>query len=71
MIFNEELLVQASENILQIAVFDITGKLIKKEDPSNLRHEFKSAFNFIEGIYMIKIKLENGITMTEKLINRK
>jgi hypothetical protein len=31
--------------------------------------EFKSRFNFAQGVYLAKIKLDNGIEVTKKVIH--
>jgi hypothetical protein len=68
-IFSNELQVKSSKNIVAIEVFDISGKLIQKYQPMELALEFKSRFNFAQGVYLAKIKLDNGIEVTKKVIH--
>lgn len=66
---NNKLEVQASNSIKQIELFDISGKLIKIYSPSIMKNTFESDFNFETGAYIIKVKLENDLIYTEKLMN--
>ena len=68
-IFSNELQVKSTKNIVAIEVFDISGKLIHKYKPSELALEFKTRFNFAQGVYLAKIKLDNGVEVTKKLIH--
>jgi hypothetical protein len=61
--------IQASSAIKQIELYDISGKLIKTFSPSTMKNSFESDFNFANGAYVIKIKLENDLIYTEKLMN--
>jgi len=70
-ISNEKLMVQASENIKQIQVFDLTGKLIRTYNPDVMSKNFESDFIFAEGIYLAKIKLESDAVADAKLINNR
>jgi len=60
--------VRASENISGASIFDITGKEIL-DIPENQSKNVECNFNFAEGVYMTKIKLQGGVTITRKLIN--
>lgn len=66
---NEMLIIQANKTMLDITIYDITGKYICSYDAKN-RNEFKSPFTYAEGFYIAKIKLESGEIVTQKLINR-
>lgn len=68
-IINKKITVEASENIKEIKVFDITGKLIRVFSPKELLRDFEDDFIFADGIYLAKIKLENDSIITKKLIN--
>jgi hypothetical protein len=70
-IADEKLLVRALDNIRAIDVYDLTGKLICQYTPTAMHKNFEAGFVFAEGIYMVKIKLQNGTTATQKLINSK
>jgi len=60
--------VRASEIITGVSVFDITGKEIMNIS-ANQSKNIDRNFNFAEGVYMTKIKLQGGVTITRKLIN--
>ncbi len=68
-IFSNELQVKSSKNIVAIEVFDISGKLIQKYNPSEVTNEFITRFGFAQGVYLAKIKLDNGIEVTKKVIH--
>ena len=68
-ISNNLLQIQSNENIKEIRIYDITGKLIKTYKPSELINQFTADFNFANGAYIAKIKLENGILVSKKLIH--
>jgi hypothetical protein len=55
----------------QIEVYDISGKqvnLFKLEQPEK---KFTNQVFLAEGIYVLKVKLKNGIVMSRKLVNKK
>jgi hypothetical protein len=66
---DNKLEIQASIAIKQIELYDISGKLIKKYSPIELKNNFESDFNYANGAYVVKIKLENDLILTEKLMN--
>jgi hypothetical protein len=70
-ISNDKLLIQASENIKEIHIFDLTGKLIRTYQPDVTAKTFESDFIFAEGVYLARIKFENGSISTAKLINNR
>jgi hypothetical protein len=63
--------INATTSITQVAVYDITGRLVLTAAPNNSDRYFAAPFNHAEGIYIVKIKLDNGAVATQKLINRK
>lgn len=67
---NGSLSVVASTGIKSIQIFDITGREITSINGTGLNSSV-TLFNFSEGIYIAKIKLENGALATQKLINKK
>ena len=69
LIVNQRMMVQASESIVSIQVFDISGKHIKTYEPENAMKKYESEFIFAEGVYVAKITLESGAIETRKLIN--
>ena len=68
-VFNHELQVKSNKNIVAIELFDISGKLIQKYNPSEVSNTFITRFGFAQGVYLAKIKLENGVEVTKKLIH--
>lgn len=61
--------VQASDEISGIEVFDLTGKLIRVFNPETSSRTFTSPFVHAQGVYIAKVKLENGAIATAKLAN--
>ncbi len=68
-IFEHQLHVKSSSNIVAIELFDISGKLIQKYTPTALEHEFNTRFDFANGVYLTKIKLDNSTVVTKKVIH--
>jgi hypothetical protein len=68
-VFENELQVKSSTNIVAIEVFDVSGKLVQKYNPSEVTREFITRFGFAQGVYFVKIKLDNGIEVTKKIIH--
>lgn len=67
---NQTLKIVASLPITNVAIYDISGRLVTDIKVGN-QLEVTNAFHFSEGIYIAKIKLENGALATQKLINKK
>lgn len=67
---NGTLSVVASLGIQNIEIYDVTGRKVTsiKGDGST---SSTATFNFSEGIYIAKIKMNNGATATKKLSNKK
>jgi hypothetical protein len=55
--------------IAQVDIFDMMGRLVMANKISNSRNSFVAPFNKAEGVYIVKIKLDNGLVVTQKLIN--
>ena len=68
-ISNNMFQVQSGENIKQIMLYDVAGKLIKIYQPNELSNHFKANFFFANGVYFVKITLENGIEVAKKLLH--
>jgi len=68
---NGKLTIQASEPIKHIFVYDIAGKLIRTYNPAMVRNYFEHDFNYSDGVYMLKIRMQNGVIATQKLMNKK
>jgi hypothetical protein len=70
-LFNSTLQLQSSERMAQIEVYDISGKLILTEILELPKTNFETTFNGEEGVYIAKIKFQNGKFATRKLIQKK
>lgn len=70
-IADEKLMLQASDFIESVHLFDMAGKLIATYKPDNVSKNFESTFHFAEGIYLAKVKLQSGNTVSRKLVNSK
>jgi len=57
-----------SKNVLEVSVFDITGKQVKKFTNNVVKTNSFSVTDLNTGIYFIKIKEENNKISTKKLI---
>jgi hypothetical protein len=65
---NNVLKIESKSNIEDINVFDISGRLImsyKNDTPSTL---ITVPFNHASGVYILKVKLNNGQLHTQKLL---
>jgi hypothetical protein len=69
-ITNQELKITASLPITNVAVYDISGRLIT-DFKVNSEKNASCNFIFADGIYIAKIKLNNGEIATQKLVNKK
>jgi hypothetical protein len=67
---DHKLFVKASDGIIDIRIFDITGKMIDHIIPGQLSTYLEEEFVYAEGVYFGKIKLESGIIVTVKLSNK-
>jgi hypothetical protein len=65
----QNLNIVASLPISTVAIYDISGRLVTAFDGNNQTSALQ-AFHFAEGIYIAKIKMNNGATATRKLINK-
>ena len=68
---NGKLEINSSELIHEVDVFDISGKLIQHFNLDIPRTNFESHFSIAEGIYILKVKLQNGGLVSQKLIYKK
>jgi hypothetical protein len=67
-IANHELYIHSAKNIINVGLYDISGKLIQTYSEVNSL-EFKTRFQFANGVYLAKIKFDNGIEITKKVIH--
>ena len=58
-----------SQNIDNVSVYDISGRLLKSEHPNSTSHSINfQAYN--KGVYVIYIKLNNNETVVKKIMKR-
>jgi len=60
----------SSLGISEIEIYDIAGRKVMSYNAENEKNTTKT-FNHANGVYIAKIKLENGSIATQKLINQK
>jgi len=68
-ITNNTLHIQSKENIAEVTIYEVTGKLVKTYQPNQTVNHIESEFNFAKGVYLAKIKLESGVITAKKLMN--
>ncbi len=66
---NNQLHVQSIDNIKEITIYDITGKLVKTYQPKEFKNQFEAEFFFANGAYIAKITMDNGTVVAKKLIH--
>ena len=66
---NQTLNIQSNDNISKVVVYDVSGRKIAALNNQIPSKTFSSEFNFSEGIYIAKIILENGKTISQKIAN--
>ncbi|NHM06535.1 T9SS type A sorting domain-containing protein [Flavobacterium sp. CYK-4] len=64
---NQELNINSAKNIVEATLYDISGKLIETYKANTA--EFKTRFGFAQGVYLVKIKLDNGLEVSKKIIH--
>lgn len=69
-ISNQNLKIAASLPMTDVAIYDISGRLVTAFKV-NSEVAVTKEFRFAEGVYIAKIKMNNGATATQKLINKK
>jgi hypothetical protein len=67
---DHKLFVKANDGIVDIRIFDISGKMIRNITPGHVNTYLEEDFVYAEGVYFGKIKLANGLTVTVKLLNQ-
>jgi hypothetical protein len=68
---NEKLVIHGGEVLSEVSLYDISGKLILTEVLERPTTNFETAFHGAEGVYIAKIKFQNGKFATKKLIQKK
>ena len=69
-LINNKLEVNASSDIQSVQVFDLMGRLILNAKPSNIATTVSSEFYQASGVYIVKMELTNGQTISQKLIQK-
>ena len=64
----QTLKISSSVPMTNVTIYDITGRMVTEIRLSNQR-ELTQPFRFAHGIYIAKIKMNNGLTATQKIIN--
>lgn len=67
-LINDRLEVKASSDLQNVEVFDLTGRLILSIKPLNIPSTVSSEFYQATGVYIVKMLLKNGQTISQKLI---
>ena len=70
-ISEKNLFIEASHHINAVDIYDISGKLISNVILTEQSSNYSANFYYAEGVYLVKIKLENGFVATKKLIQNK
>ena len=68
-ITNNRLHIESSVFIQSVSVYDISGKLVKTYQPTEMSNSLTTTFNYASGVYIAKIKLADDSMVTQKLIN--
>jgi hypothetical protein len=71
LIADKNLTIEATQNITSVDIYDISGKLLSTFSLDEKSRYFSANFYFAEGVYLVKIKLENGFIAAKKLIQNK
>ncbi|WP_166426971.1 T9SS sorting signal type C domain-containing protein [Flavobacterium psychrotolerans] len=66
---NQKLNISSDENISKVMVYDISGRTVSTFNNKNLSKKIISDFNYSSGIYIVKIVLENGKSVSQKIMN--
>lgn len=66
---NHKLNVNSTENITKVEVYDVSGRIMATYNSKEISKSLSSDFNYSNGIYVAKIFLESGKTITQKLMN--
>jgi hypothetical protein len=66
---NQTLNIQSNDNISKVVIYDVSGRKIAAFNNQIQNKSFSSEFNFSNGIYIAKIILENGKTISQKITN--
>ena len=64
----QTLKISSSVPMTNVTIYDINGRMVTESRLIN-QLELAQPFDFAQGIYIAKIKMNNGLTATQKLIN--
>lgn len=70
LIKNQTFIANSSLGMKDIEIYDIAGRKVAQFNAEGLTNTSKT-FNHADGVYIAKIKLDNGTIATQKLINQK
>jgi hypothetical protein len=68
LIKNQTVKISASLPITDVSIYDISGRLVSHYKVNN-QIESSNSFYYVTGIYIAKVKMNNGAVATVKLIN--
>jgi hypothetical protein len=63
-----KLCIRANSAMEDILVYDVSGKLIRSYEAAGA-FDFTGDFPFANGVYLARVKLENGAVENRKLVN--
>lgn len=66
---NNKLNINSTENVSKVEVYDVSGRLVATYTTKIVSKTLSSEFNYSSGIYVAKIHLESGKTISQKLMN--
>ena len=67
-LFDKDFKVNSKDLISNITIFDISGRVIETYKDIN-SNDFNTTFNHEAGIYIAKVVLNNGNTLSQKITN--
>lgn len=66
---SESQLLLSSKEVIDVAyIFDVTGRLINKIKVNDF--EYSGNFNHAQGVYIVRVELSNGQSVSNKVINK-
>lgn len=66
---SESNLLLSSKEVIDVAyIFDVTGRLISKIKVNDLK--YSGNFNHAQGVYIVRVELSNGQSVSNKVINK-
>ena len=60
--------IKTNQNIENVMLYDISGKLIQTFTPKEKISSFNEAVNFSHGIYLVKVKMNSEVVYTKKVV---